>query len=80
MGNSYLPLGIDTVVITTLIFTYAPPFRRCSATKASALGLALALQEWFAVLLVVEAEKFIIRSSGSLRKMVVATEAARGDL
>jgi magnesium-transporting ATPase (P-type) len=76
MGNRYLPLGIISVVILQLIFTYAPPFQAMFGNEAIPLWVwPWLLAGGFLFFLVVEAEKLIIRSSDSLRKVVVAAEA-----
>jgi magnesium-transporting ATPase (P-type) len=76
LGNKYLPLGIGAVVVLQLLFTYAPPLQRLFDTEA----IPLWVWPWLFLgglvfFLVVEAEKFIIRSSGSLRSAVTAVEA-----
>jgi magnesium-transporting ATPase (P-type) len=76
MGNKYLPLGIGAVVILQLIFTYAPPFQAMFGNEA----IPLWVWPWLLVgglvfFFVVEAEKFIIRSSDGLRRTVTAVEA-----
>src|ERR1700757_2949768 len=76
MGNTYLPLGIIAVVILQLIFTYVPPVQAMFGNES----IPLWVWPWLFAggllfFLVVEAEKLIIRSSGSLRKVVVAAEA-----
>ena len=76
LGNRYLPLGIGAVVVLQLLFTYAPPLQRLFDNEA----LPLWVWPWLvlaglAFFLVVEAEKLIIRSSGSLRSAVTAAEA-----
>jgi magnesium-transporting ATPase (P-type) len=76
LGNKYLPLGIGAVVILQLLFTYAPPLQRLFDNEA----IPLWVWPWLFLgglvfFLVVEAEKFIIRSSGSLRSAVTAVEA-----
>jgi len=75
-GNAYLPLGIISVVILQLLFTYAPPLQAMFGNEA----VPLWVWPWLLVggllfFLVVEAEKLIIRSSGFLRRLVVAAEA-----
>jgi calcium-translocating P-type ATPase len=76
LGNRYLPLGISAVVVLQLLFTYAPPLQRLFDNEAIPLWvwpwLILAGLVFF---LVVEAEKLIIRSSGSLQSAVAAVEA-----
>ena len=76
LGNKYLPLGIGAVVILQLLFTYAPPLQRLFDNEAIPLWvwpwLFLAGLVFF---LIVEGEKLIIRSSGSLRRAVTAVEA-----
>src|SRR5262244_315255 len=76
LGNKYLPLGIGAVVVLQLLFTYAPPLQRLFDNEA----IRLATWSWLllgglAFFLVVEAEKLVIRSSGSLRSAVTAVEA-----
>jgi magnesium-transporting ATPase (P-type) len=76
LGNKYLPLGIGAVVVLQLLFTYAPPLQRLFDNEA----IPLWVWPWLIVaglvfFLVVEAEKLIIRSSGSLRRAVTAVEA-----
>ena len=76
MGNKYLPLGIGGLVILQLVFTYTKPFQAIFGTEA----IPLRIWPWLIAgglvfFLVVEAEKFVIRSSGSLRRMVTDVEA-----
>ncbi|NEU97002.1 cation-translocating P-type ATPase [Bradyrhizobium uaiense] len=76
MGNTYLPLGIIAVVILQLIFTYAPPVQAMFGNEAIPLWVwPWLLSGGILLFLVVEAEKLVIRSSGILRKAVVAAEA-----
>jgi magnesium-transporting ATPase (P-type) len=74
-GNKYLPLGIVAVVILQLLFTYAPPFEALFGTEA----IPLRIWPWLLAggvvfFLVVEAEKFVIRSSHSLRSAITTVE------
>jgi magnesium-transporting ATPase (P-type) len=76
MGNKYLPLGIVAVVILQLLFTYTRPFQAMFGNEA------IPLRTWWWLLvgglvffLVVETEKFVIRSSDSLRRAITAVEA-----
>jgi magnesium-transporting ATPase (P-type) len=67
-GNKYLSIGIMTVVIAQLLFTYAPPFQALFETEA----VPLAVWPWLLLaglvfFFVVEAEKLIIRSARPLR-------------
>jgi magnesium-transporting ATPase (P-type) len=76
MGNKYLPLGVGAVVILQLLFTYAPPFQAMFGNEA----IPLRVWPWLLAggllfFAVVEAEKFVIRSSAALRKTVTALEA-----
>jgi hypothetical protein len=71
-----LPFGIISVAILQLLFTYAPPFQVMFGNEA----IPLRVWPWIFAggllfFLIVETEKVIIRSSGSLRKLVVAVEA-----
>jgi magnesium-transporting ATPase (P-type) len=75
-GNKYLPIGIGAVVILQLLFTYTPPFHALFGTE----NIPLHVWPWLlagglAFFLVVEAEKFVIRSSRWLRRTVTASEA-----
>jgi magnesium-transporting ATPase (P-type) len=75
-GNKYLPLGIGAVVILQLLFTYAPPLQRLFDNEAIPLWVwPWLLLGGLVFFLIVEAEKLIIRSSGSLRSAVTAVEA-----
>ena len=76
MGNKYLPLGIIAVVVLQLIFTYTPPFQAMFGNEA----IPIRVWPWLLLgglvfFLVVEVEKFIIRSSESLRTAVTSVEA-----
>lgn len=76
IGNKYLPIGIGATVVLQLLFTYTRPFQAVFGTEAIPLRvwpwLFLGVLVFF---FVVEAEKFVIRSSGSLRKAITAVEA-----
>ena len=76
LGNKYLPLGVGAVIILQLLFTYAPPLQRLFDNEAVPLWVwpwlfAGGLTFFF----IVEIEKLIIRSTGSLRGTVTAIEA-----
>jgi hypothetical protein len=78
MGNKYLPYGLLAVVVLQLLFTYAPPFEATFGTAP------LAWDAWpwllaggLVFFLVVEAEKFVIRSWPAVRSAVSAAEAGR---
>jgi magnesium-transporting ATPase (P-type) len=76
LGNKYLPLGIGAVVMLQLLFTYAPPLQYLFDNEA----IPLWIWPWLFLsgltfFLVVEVEKLVIRSSGSLRSAVTAAEA-----
>ena len=69
-------LGIGAVVVLQLLFTDAPPLQVLFDNQA----IPLRIWPWLfvgglAFFLVVEVEKLIIRSTGSLRRMVTAVEA-----
>lgn len=75
-GNKYLPLGIIAVAILQLLFTYTTPFQAIFGNEA----IPLRVWPWLfagglVFFLLVEAEKFVIRSSGSLRRAITAVEA-----
>jgi magnesium-transporting ATPase (P-type) len=76
MENKYVALGIAAVIVLQLLFTYAPPLQRLFGNEA----IPLYVWPWliaggFVFFLVVELEKLIIRSNGSLRSAVTAVEA-----
>ena len=76
-GNKYLALGIGAVVILQLLFTYAPPFQFVFEVEA----IPFWVWPWLVLgglifFLVVEAEKLVIRSSGSLRRTINEGQAA----
>jgi magnesium-transporting ATPase (P-type) len=76
LGNKYLPLGIGAVVVLQLLFTYAPPLQRLFDNEAIPLWVwPWLIMAGLVFFLVVEAEKLVIRSSGSLRRAVTAVEA-----
>jgi magnesium-transporting ATPase (P-type) len=76
LGNKYLPHGIGAVVLLQLLFTYAPPLQRLFDTQALPPSAWLwLLAGGFLFFLVVEVEKAIIRSTGSLRRTASAVEA-----
>jgi magnesium-transporting ATPase (P-type) len=76
MGNKYLPIGIGTVAILQLLFTYAPPFQAMFGNEA----IPLSVWPWLLAggllfFIIVEAEKLFIRSSDGLRNTVTSVEA-----
>ena len=68
-GNRYLPLGIGVVVVLQILFTNLSPFQALFDTVAMPLStwppLFVAAVVFF---LVVEVEKFILRSFGAARR------------
>jgi magnesium-transporting ATPase (P-type) len=76
LGNNYLPLGIVAVVILQLLFTYTTPLQAMFRNEAIPLGIwPRLLVGGLVFFLVVETEKFVIRSSTSLRRAITAVEA-----
>jgi len=76
MGNKYLPLGIVAVVILQMLFTYTRPFQAIFGNEAIPLRIwPWLLAGGLVFFFVVETEKFIIRSSHSLRRSITAVEA-----
>src|SRR5262245_3282325 len=76
LDNPYLPVGIGAVVILQFLFTYAPPLQRLFDNEAIPLWVwPWLIMAGLVFFLVVEAEKLVIRSSGSLRSAVTAVEA-----
>ena len=76
LGNKYLSLGIGAVVILQLLFTYAPPFHFVFEVES----IPFWVWPWLVLgglvfFLVVETEKLIIRSSGSLRSTIGEKQA-----
>jgi magnesium-transporting ATPase (P-type) len=76
LDNRYLFYGIGTVVVLQSLFTYAPPLQVLFGNEAIPLMVwPLLLLGGLLFFLIVEAEKFIIRSSGALRSTVTSAEA-----
>ncbi|HHP7233939.1 MAG TPA: cation-translocating P-type ATPase [Desulfobacterales bacterium] len=76
LGNKVLPLGILAVVILQLLFTYAPPLQALFGTEAIPLrAWPMLFAGGLVFFLVVELEKFIIRSNRFLKRAVTAVEA-----
>jgi len=70
-----LPMGIGAVVVLQLLFTYAPPFTDLFETTA----IPLRIWPWlflagFVFFLVVEMEKFIIRTVRQIHSVKVTTK------
>ena len=77
LGNTYLPLGIGTVVVLQLLYTYAPPLQSLFETAP------IPLRVWprlflggFIFFLLVEAEKMIIRMLRRTRGAPLRVESA----
>ena len=69
-------LGIIALVILQLLFTYTAPFQAMFGNEAIPLRIwPWLLAGGLVFFLLVEAEKFVIRSSHSLRRAVTAVEA-----
>jgi magnesium-transporting ATPase (P-type) len=76
MGYKYLLYGIVAIVILQLLFTYTTPFQAMFGNESIPLWVwPWLLAGGLVFFLVVEAEKFIIRSSDTLRTAVTAVEA-----
>jgi calcium-translocating P-type ATPase len=76
MGNKVLPLGIGAVVVLQLLFTYAPPLQAVFGNEAIPLHVwPILLAGGLVFFLVVELEKFIIRSVAPLKRAVTSVEA-----
>ncbi|MBL8529596.1 MAG: HAD-IC family P-type ATPase [Burkholderiales bacterium] len=76
LENKFVALGIGAVIILQLLFTYAPPLQALFGNEA----VPFYVWPWliaggFVFFLVIELEKFIIRSSSGLKGMVTAVEA-----
>jgi len=74
-GNKYLPMSIGAVVVLQLLFTYAPPLQALFETTA----IPLRIWPWlflagFVFFLVVEMEKFIIRTVRQIHGVKVTTK------
>jgi magnesium-transporting ATPase (P-type) len=75
-GNKYLPMGIGAVIVLQLLFTYAPPLQAVFGNEAIPLRVWPILIAGGAVFfLIVELEKFVIRSNSSLKRAITAVEA-----
>jgi RND family efflux transporter MFP subunit len=77
LGNPYLPAGVAAVVVLQLLFTYAPPFQRLFGTQ----GVPLNVWPWLFLgglifFLVVEAEKFVIRTYRSKKPASAVPETS----
>ena len=76
LGNKVLPMGIGAVVVLQLLFTYAPPLQAVFGNEAIPLHVwPILLAGGLGFFLVVELEKFIIRSIDSLKQAVTAVES-----
>jgi magnesium-transporting ATPase (P-type) len=77
LGNKYLPLGIGTVVVLQLLYTYAPPLQSLFDTTAIPLRLWPRLfLGGFLFFLLVEAEKMVIRTLRRARMAPVHAQTA----
>jgi magnesium-transporting ATPase (P-type) len=75
-GNPYLPIGLGTVVVLQLLFTYAPPLQRLFGTEAVPVSVwPVIVAGGFVFFLAVETEKLVIRSLPALRRRVTTVEA-----
>jgi len=73
LENKYLPLGIGTVVVLQMVFTYLPPFQYIFDTEAVPLSVwPWLLSGGLVFFFVVESEKFIIRARRGSRSADVA--------
>ena len=62
LGNPYLPLGIGSVLVLQLLFTYAPPLQALFDTEALPFWIWLRLiLGGFVFFLLVEVEKMVLR-------------------
>ncbi len=76
LENKFVALGIGAVIILQLLFTYAPPLQRLFGNEAVPLHVwPWLIAGGFVFFIVIELEKFIIRSSSGLKGMVTAVEA-----
>jgi magnesium-transporting ATPase (P-type) len=78
LGNKYLPMGIGAVIVLQLLFTYFTPLQRVFGNEA----IPLHVWPWliaggFVFFLIVEAEKFVIRTFPNLKSAVTSVEAGR---
>jgi magnesium-transporting ATPase (P-type) len=77
LGNRYLPMGIGAVIVLQLLYTYAPPLQRVFETEAIPLGVwPWLLLGGLIFFFFVEAEKAIIRATGSRSPAPEATASA----
>jgi magnesium-transporting ATPase (P-type) len=75
-GNKYLPIGIGATVVLQVLFTYTAPFQAIFHNEAIPLHVwPWLLAGGLAFFLIVEAEKFVIRSSDTLHRAITAVEA-----
>ena len=79
LGNKYLPLGIGAVIVLQLLFTYAPPLQVLFDNEAIPLDVwPMLFLGGLVFFLIVEVEKFVIRSIDSLKQAVAGGRV--GDL
>ena len=75
-GNKYLPIGIAAVVVLQVLFTYTRLFQAIFHNEAIPLHVwPWLLAGGLVFFLLVEAEKFVIRSVDWLKKTVTTVEA-----
>jgi calcium-translocating P-type ATPase len=77
LDNPYLPLGIGAAVILQLLFTYAPPLQAVFDTEALPFRIwPRLLLGGFLFFLLVEAEKLVLRTIRSARKVPDVADSA----
>jgi magnesium-transporting ATPase (P-type) len=76
MENKFVALGIAAVILLQLLFTYFRPLQMLFGNEPIPLHVwPVLLAGGFVFFLVIEIEKWIIRSSSGLRKLVTSVEA-----
>jgi magnesium-transporting ATPase (P-type) len=79
MENGYVALGIGTVCVLQLLFTYAPPLQVLFGNESIPAGVwPVLLSGGLVFFAVIELEKLIIRSSPGLKTFVTGVEAGAG--
>ena len=79
MENKFVAIGIGTVIILQLLFTYFRPLQVLFGNESMPLHIwPVLLAGGLVFFLVIEIEKLIIRSSSSLKTFVTGVEAGAG--
>jgi magnesium-transporting ATPase (P-type) len=76
LENKFVAVGISAVILLQLLFTYFRPLQMLFGNESIPLHVwPVLLAGGFVFFLVIEIEKWILRSSSGLRKLVTSVEA-----